>query len=501
VTYDEILARLESCRYDLGVEARLWRSGQKAKPEFAAVQQRFAALATDEAVQSVREAIERTADAPVRERMERALFALIECRVGEAAAPAEEELTAERARLSADVGGEKIPWHALPGRISREPDFEHRERLRAAQADLAERLAPLRIDREHAARQALAKFGFGSMRDYAETKKRVRHDRLLEKTLPILAETTGLYRRVMSDVIRSLYGRELGEIGAAHVLHWRAARDFDHLFKPEALLRACEEALRTIDLGLDRVPGIRLDLEDRPRKAPGGCIFAAKVPKEIHLVLRPEGGYDDMRAFMHHVGRALHLACAEADLPYEWRQLPRSEALSKTFGFALGHLAENPLWLEHGLRLPKAASERIASWALLGNLFMLRRTIARFSYELAFDEKPYDNARNKDLFAKTFRDLTGFRYEPAFWLEELDGECSAADDLRSWMASAQLEEHLVRKLGDRWFLKRDAGTYLKGLFAKGVSWDAEELVTSLGMTPWDPLPLIRKFDGVSRLLR
>jgi len=29
---------------------------------------------------------------------------------------------------------------------------------------------------------------------------------------------------------------------------------------------------------------------------------------------------------------------------------------------------------------------------------------------------------------------------------------------------------------------------------------AEDFVSDLGMTPWNPLPLIRKFDGVKKLL-
>ncbi len=81
------------------------------------------------------------------------------------------------------------------------------------------------------------------------------------------------------------------------------------------------------------------------------------------------------------------------------------------------------------------------------------------------------------------------------------GPVSKARKSRQYLNLAQVEEHLVRKYGDRWFLKRDTGAFLKERFAKGVSIDAEELVQDLGMTAWDPLPLIRKFDGVSRLLR
>jgi hypothetical protein len=164
-------------------------------------------------------------------------------------------------------------------------------------------------------------------------------------------------------------------------------------------------------------------------------------------------------------------------------------------------LTENPLWLEHVLRIPKDVASRLSERALLGDLFMLRRYIAKFTYELAFDAHPSDINRNKQTYAQTLRDLTGFVYEGDLYLEDMDPMFYSADYLRAWIASAQLEEHLTRTFGDRWFLRHETGKFLKSLFAKGVSWENEDLIRSLGMQPWDPRPLIRKFDVISRLLR
>ena len=263
----------------------------------------------------------------------------------------------------------------------------------------------------------------------------------------------------------------------------------------------CAGAFATLGLPFERAHGIRVDAENRPGKRPRAVCYAPRAPEEVHLILKPQGGFEDVRSFLHEGGHALHFGHIDAALPYEWRGLPRSHAMSETFAFLIEHLTENPLWLEHVMHVPKAAAERLAAWSLLGGLFMLRRHMAKLTYELAFDEKPFDAPRNREIYSKTLSDLTGFAYEPEFWREDMDGVFYGADHLRAWIASAQVEEHLVRKYGDRWFLKRDTGSFLKEHFAKGVSIDAEELVQSLGMTAWDPLPLIRKFDGVSRLLR
>ena len=501
MTYQEILQRLEEYHYALNTEDRLVRVGLKAAPEFTAIQSRYSGLFAQEHIQTVKEALGVTVNAKTRERMERTLFALLEGNVAEREMPVVQEIIAIRNRASANVDGQRFGYFELLARLSNEPDFGARERLRAALVGMTAELVPQQQDRERVTRQALAGFGFHSVREYAETKKHIKYETLLKKALPILEETTGLYRRVMSDAIRKEYGRDLGEISAAHVAHWRAGHEFDHLFPADKLLPNCKAAFATMGLDFDRIPAIAIDAEDRPKKNARASCYPAIVPHEVHLILKPKGGYDDVRAFMHEGGHAMHYALTDATLPYEHRQIPRSLALTEIFSFVMERLTENPLWLEHVMKVPKAAADRIANWALLGNLFLLRRYIAKFTYELAFDERPQDGVRNKALYAKTLRDLTGFAYEPELWLEDMDPQFYSADYLRAWIASAQLEEHLTRALGDRWFLKRETGEFLKKLYAKGDSWEAEELVQSLGMQPWDPLPLIRTFDGVAKLLR
>lgn len=501
MTYEEILKQLEEYHAALASEDRLARSGLKARPSFVSVREKYNDLFSQETIVALRELIERTPQPKKRDQMERSLFALLEGVIAAETLPIQEKIFQKSALLETGADGLKIPYYDISAAIAKEENFGKREILRKAQAALSEELTPLRVDLEHATRQALAKFGFGTVREYSETKKRLRYDTFLQKTIPLLQETTGVYRRVMSDVLRRAYGKELGDISSAHALHWRAGNEFSHLFPQEKLISLCSGAFTTLGLPFEQAPQIRIDAEARPGKHPSASCYAPLAPEEVHVVLKPQGGYEDVRGLLHEGGHAFHFAYTDPTLPYEWRGLPRSHALSETFAALIEHLPENPLWLEHVMRVPKAAADRAGAWTLLGNLFMLRRHVATFSYELAFDEKPYDAARNKDLYAKTLRDLTGFTYEAEFWLEDMDDSFYSADYVRAWIASAQLEEHLVRTFGDRWFLKRDTGAFLKNLFAKGVSWDAEELVQSLGMTAWDPLPLIRKFDGISRLLR
>ena len=501
MTYAEIVERLARYQEELSAESRLVRAGLKAKPELAAIQARYDDLFTQEHITEVKEALTAARNPRERERVERTMLALVEGRISAREMPFEESLLKTQLALTAEVDGERIGYHEFAGRLSREEDPARRERLRAAYVKLAAELAPQRLDLEQLTRQELAAFGFHSTREYAETKKLLNYEELLKKTIPILEETTGLYRRVMSETMRRAYGLELGEIPAAHVAHWRAGHEFDRLFPAESLVSSCRAAFAMMGLDLEAGGRIRLDAENRPQKNSRACCYPVKVPTEIYLMIKPRGGYEDVRTLMHEGGHALHFAYTDAGLPYEHRELPRSHALSEVFSFTMEQLTENPLWLEHALRVPKDISGRLSEWALLSNLFMLRRYVAKFTYELAFDAHPSDISRNRQTYAKTLRDLTGFVYEEDLYLEDMDPLFYSADYLRAWMASAQLEEHLTRTFGDRWFLRRETGDFLKSLYAKGVSWECEDLIRSLGMQPWDPRPLIRKFDVISRLLR
>lgn len=498
--YSEIVKQLERYVRSLTEEGRLVQAGLRTSPNYGDIHKEYSDLFSRETTGTVRNLMTDITDKQERDRMERVLFALVEGAVESNVIGQQEELVRDRLRMTAEIGNEKIGYTELRKRISREPDFEKRQKLQDERARLTDKLNPKRLEIERLFRRNLATYGFASIRDYAETKKRIRYETFLQKTLPILEETTGLYRRVLSEVLKQSFGRSLGDASPAHATYLFSGHAFDYLFRTDQLGKLCHSAFEKMGLALDK-GGIIIDLENRNGKSARAACIAVDAPNKVHIVLSPQGGYADYHSLMHEGGHALHLANMNPSLPFEFRMLPRSNALPELFAFTMGRLIENPIWLEHVLRIPKDAAEDISSWALLRNLSMLRRYLAKFTYELTFDASPFDTTTNRKTYASTLKDLTGFAYEEAFYLEDIDPMFYSADYLRAWIASAQLEEHLVRTYGDRWFLKQETGRFFTDLFSKGFSWESEDVISSLGMTPWDPLPLIRTFDGVKKLLR
>jgi hypothetical protein len=56
--------------------------------------------------------------------------------------------------------------------------------------------------------------------------------------------------------------------------------------------------------------------------------------------------------------------------------------------------------------------------------------------------------------------------------------------------SAQLRSFLTERFGEAWWRNRDAGDFLRGLFAEGTEPSSEEIAERLGYDPHDTGPLL-----------
>ena len=108
------------------------------------------------------------------------------------------------------------------------------------------------------------------------------------------------------------------------------------------------------------LPGIRLDLDDRPQKSPRACVIASDPPTVVHLITRAQGGLHDYQAFLHEAGHALHYAGCDPELPYTFRKLSRDHALTEIYSYIVEAISREPGWhAEHfGLSDEEAADER-----------------------------------------------------------------------------------------------------------------------------------------------
>ncbi len=146
----------------------------------------------------------------------------------------------------------------------------------------------------------------------------------------------------------------------------------------------CIATLEAIGLNLDQLPGIKLDLDDRPQKSPRACVIASDPPSVVHLITRAQGGLHDYQAFLHEAGHALHYASVDPDLPYIFRKFSRDHALTEIYSYIVEAISREPGWHAEHFGLSDAQAEENAEATMFLEALLFRRYAAKLRLELDF---------------------------------------------------------------------------------------------------------------------
>jgi hypothetical protein len=315
----------------------------------------------------------------------------------------------------------------------------------------------------------------------------------LERVLRLASEAVGAeYERLRGHWFERLLGPERDELPtSAHARWLRRLSPLESTYTKERSVEICTETVRALGFELEAVPGIRLDLEDRPQKSPRACVIAADPPEVVHLVTRAQGGLSDYQAFLHEAGHALHYAGCDPRLPWTFRALSRDHALTEIYSYILEAVTREPGWHALHFGLDDATAAENADATRLLEVFLYRRYAAKLAYELGFWEAfPSERGGSPRDYEPLLTAATGLRYDARGYLSDMDAGFYSADYLRAWIRSAQLQSHLRREVGEDWWRRRETGDILRGLFAEGTRPATEDVARRLGFDPLETAPLV-----------
>jgi hypothetical protein len=309
--------------------------------------------------------------------------------------------------------------------------------------------------------------------------------KLAEAAEETLRRTEDAYRDVLGYVLKKLEPtlRPLpaGEarrhdLQAALRAPWLAP-----LFRREDLLRAVTRWLGEWGLHPSAEGRIRIDDEDRPGKSPRPFVAAVRVPDEVRLVLQPLGGMDALGSLLHEMGHAQHLAHVSATAPVEFRRLADA-SVNEAYASLFERLLLAPEWLKRYLHLPTATARDTVRLGAFQALAVLRRHCAKLPYELALSTRGA-SASLADEYVEAQRRALFVEAHPGFYLHDVDPQLHTARYLRAWALETRLTARLTERFNEDFWRNPPAGTWLKGLFARGGADDAEALATELSATP------------------
>jgi hypothetical protein len=257
----------------------------------------------------------------------------------------------------------------------------------------------------------------------------------------------------------------------------------------------CVASLAALGLELDRMPGIRLDLDDRPQKSPRACVIASDPPNVVHLITRAQGGLHDYQAFLHEAGHALHYAGVDPELPYTFRKLSRDHALTEIYSYIVEAISREPGWHAEHFGLSDAQAQENAEATVFLEALLFRRYTAKLQFELEFWGRFGADGGTAGGYSERLTGATGIRYPAENYLSDMDSGFYSADYLRAWIRSAQLRQHLVRELGEDWWRSPETGNRLRELFREGTRPASEEIAARIGYEPLDTGPLLHELGA------
>lgn len=487
VEYEERLARY---LFERSEEGRAVRVGEKETSEQAAIVERYRDLFSTGQVDVLREA-EAAADGDERERLYR-LRKTCEAGIiaGELAAR-EDELENRILAARVEWRGEELPLRTAQAKLAVLPEYGDRDELGFLASAVSAGFNDERRDLL-AAGEALEAELSGEPDAIArngEEKGISLHE--LERALDRAATASAdAYGRMRERWFATLLGPEREDVPTSnHTSYLRRLSPLEQTYTKERAVEVCVATLNAIGLNMDEMPGIRLDLDDRPQKSPRACVIASDPPNVVHLITRAQGGLHDYQAFLHEAGHALHYASVDPGLPYTFRKLSRDHALTEIYSYIVEAISREPGWhAEHfGLSDEQAAEHAEATVFLEALLF--RRYTAKLQFELEFWGRYPQDGGTPAGYSERLTEATGIRYPAENFLSDMDSGFYSADYLRAWIRSAQLRQYLVREVGEDWWRRPETGARLRELWREGTRPTSEEIAARIGHEPFDTAPL------------
>jgi hypothetical protein len=486
--------QLQRYLFERSEEGRAVRVGEKEVSEQAAIVARYADLFSREQLEALRAEEDAAADHGRRERLYRLRKT---CEGGIVAAElAERADELENAILAARITfkGEELPLRTALAKLSLLDDYRERDALgeihRTASAEFnARRLELMRAYEELDADLS----GEPDPVARNEEEKQISMRELESVLLAAGEEIETTFVAMRDRWFERLLGPDRDEVpSSAHMSYVRRLSPLASTYTKERATEVCLDTLAKLGFDLAADPHIRLDLEDRPQKAPRACVIASDPPQVVHLITRAMGGLHDYQALMHEAGHALHYAGVDPGLPVAFRRLARDHALTEIYSYICEAITREPGWHASyfGLSDEEAAENAEATVFLEALLF--RRYTAKLVFELGFWSRFDEAGLESDDYAERLTAATGLRYPRDGHLADMDAGFYSADYLRAWIRHAQLRTYLVQEVGEDWWRRRETGEILRKLFEEGTRPSSEEIAARLGFQPFDTAPLIRE---------
>ena len=410
--------------------------------------------------------------------------------------PHETEMQAWSRGAAAHVDGEKIYFREVIPWCQKSSTLLKRQKLQQETGPLCKLLKPFAVNYWNVVLDSLTdELGFDSYIDYCSRKKNIDYHRLYQQVKALVAQTDATYFEAMNAWSHERFERPVHQLTRFDAIYLLSLGQLDRLCPitdPESTLSFFSR------WGLDpnHLPGLHLHVQPAVGRSAQAITIMVRIPHEIHILMRPEGGWIDVETLWHELGHGLSAVATDPSLPVLDRELATTFNLSEAYAFLMQRLSLSRPVLETVMGLSEASLTTIGYYKNLKDLSVFRRYAAKFISE-------YDMFTSGELsdgrpYADTMARITGFYHQPESHLFDLVPEFYCADYLLGWLGEAVLAESLVERFGDDGCLEPESGQWLKSLWRQGNTTDIFTFFIENGLGELDATPLMRRWKHLSQ---
>jgi hypothetical protein len=405
----------------------------------------------------------------------------------------DQQLAAQVSSAALAVGTSKYGFHEGAVMLANEKEPTRREAIFAERTRVivglhATRAA--RIKKIHTKAQAL--FGKPYTEVYQQVTK-VNLPVLKTQLENFLVASESYFSSHLERYANRILGRGLGNIEAWDVGYLFRGHEYDGLFPQDKTLSVLKRTLMGLGFDLKKLSNITIDSAERASKSAQALCFPVRVPEEVYLVLRPQGGVLDFLTLFHEAAHALHFGHSSAGEQFEYLFLG-DPAVGETYGFLFEYLTLNEDWLQDFVKVSSRDTDFL-EFNQFRKLYLLRRYAARFLFECILHARSDVDAPDLgEIYATTLKKALHVPVDPRTYLHDLEEAFYGTRFLRGWIFEAELREILIKRFGPRWYSRPAAGDFLKEIWSWGFRYDCDELAGRIRRWGLDLDPITREIS-------
>lgn len=420
--------------------------------------------------------------------------ALIDHYLQRAMLPHELEMRTWMRGAKAVVHGERITFREIIPWCQKSSTYETRRILQKETGPLCKFLKPFAVNYWTLLLEMLTEaFGFANYVDYCSRKKGIDYARFYKLAGELLEKTDALYFPAMTAWTRRRFNRPLSDLNRFDSIKLLSLEEFNSRY-PQIHPSEFLSFFNHWGIDVAALPHLRLELGTEAEKTAQGMSFFLRVPEEVHVLMRPEGGWIDLETLFHELGHGLSAVYTSPALSAVDRNMATSFSLSEAFAFLLQRAVLSKPFLTEIAGCDDEMAAALGYHRTLRDLSAFRRYAAKFisEYEMFGNGNLADGEPYADLMARH----TGFYHQPESHLFDLVPEFYSLDYMLGWIGAAMMEEHLKARFGNRWFFKREMGDLLREWWSQGNALDIFGFMEGNGLGTLTPGPLLARWERV-----